>query len=219
MPAAVGVMHARQVKVSYGVTWREAGLPDASGQLEIEAGALVLRCADEAADGRMLAFDELTGLEIRPPAERPTLLLRGRDAREVELGSAVGAWVLSGLLERLFLDMAERPARGEHVLVSLRLKPGCREEARALLEAGPPFDPAALGLGLHDVFLLDDEVLFLFEPGGDGEKRVHEHPDFWAATDAWQALAAGEARLAEAVFRWQRPAVGPATVPRFGLGF
>jgi hypothetical protein len=103
-------------------------------------------------------------------------------------------------------------------LVALTLKPGGRDRARELVSAGPPFDPSSTPLVTHDVFLLDDQVLFLFglDPVEAGAQLAE--PDFWRPLLAWSELVAGGARLAERVYAWQRthhpePEIHP------GLGF
>src|SRR5207248_873682 len=47
--------------------------------------------------------------------------------------------------------------------VVVPILPGTHEAARVLVEHGPPFDPAAVGLERHQVLLTTDEVVFLFE--------------------------------------------------------
>ena len=41
----------------------------------------------------------------------------------------------------------------ERIAVIAQLRPGTEEQAKQLLAAGPPFDPASLGLTSHDVYL------------------------------------------------------------------
>ena len=56
--------------------------------------------------------------------------------------------------------------------VVLPLVEGKREQVRALLAHGPPFDPESVGLLRHQVFLGDDEAVFVFEaPTGSGLER------------------------------------------------
>jgi hypothetical protein len=51
----------------------------------------------------------------------------------------------------------------ERLVVTLKPRKGAQERATALIDAGPPFDPAELGLVRHSVYLGDDLVIFTFE--------------------------------------------------------
>jgi hypothetical protein len=92
--------------------------------------------------------------------------------------------------------------------VVARLKPGAEARARALVEAGPPFDPAVLGVERHHVYLSYGEVVFLFEGAGiewaldDEVDRPFRSPAF----EAWKPLLDGPPRLAREVFAWKAPA-------------
>lgn len=207
------------MKVSYGVVWREGEAPDAAGLLGIEPHALVLRpLEDQSAVEREFAFDEIAAVEIRPPVERPTLVLRSQSGREAEIESAVDKWILGDLLERIFVHGLGGAQDSRRILVAMKLRPGCREQALELLRGGPPFDPAGTGLALHEVFLLEDEALFLFatHAGEDLERLVE--PDFWRSAAAWRELVSGGVRLAEPVYSWHREDAGAHHVGHLGLG-
>jgi hypothetical protein len=49
------------------------------------------------------------------------------------------------------------------LVVTLKLRKGTQERAAKLIAAGPPFDPADLGLARHAVYLGDELVIFAFE--------------------------------------------------------
>ena len=67
-------------------------------------------------------------------------------------------------------SMTESP---DVLAVVLPLVEGKRESVRALLAQGPPFDPEAVGLARHQVFLGDEEAVFVFEaPTGSGSAAV-----------------------------------------------
>ena len=71
----------------------------------------------------------------------------------------------------------------ERVVVVAPLREGAREVARMLLEDGPPFDPATVGLTAHRVLLTEREVIFVFE-GEDAAAVVEEivgHAEVWQA--------------------------------------
>ena len=59
----------------------------------------------------------------------------------------------------------------ERLVVTLKLQGGMQDRAAELIAAGPPFDPADLGVARHAVYLGDDLVIFAFE-GEDVEARV-----------------------------------------------
>jgi hypothetical protein len=78
----------------------------------------------------------------------------------------------------------------ERLVVTLKLRKGTQERAAKLIAAGPPFDPANLGLARHAVYLGDDLVIFAFE-GKDVEQRVRtviNDPVASASFARWAAL-------------------------------
>ena len=91
------------------------------------------------------------------------------------------------------------------MVVVLPLKERARDRVRELLAAGPPFDPAAVGLSRHQVFLTDREAVFVFEaPNRTILERLVADPNLWSAAAAWKDLVAGPARLAEDAYSWTR---------------
>lgn len=92
------------------------------------------------------------------------------------------------------------------IAVVVPLRPGSRESARQLIQAGPPFQIDDTPLLEHCVYLTDHEAVFVFE-GPDAREAV-EHvlgeADVWQAATAWRAILASKPRLAETVFTWQR---------------
>ena len=206
------------MKVSYGVTWCEPPAAALPGQLEV--GSRALRFAPFGADGEAsveLGFDEVEGLEIRPPDERPTVVLSARGGRQVEIESAVDRWILGDLLEHLFVHALAPGTEPRRILVALQIKPGHRRETRELLRTGPPFDPSESGLARHDVFLLDDQVLFVFATHGGRELARFVEPDFWETVAAWRPLMVGGVRLAESAYGWSEGEPAPP-VGHPGLG-
>ena len=84
---------------------------------------------------------------------------------------------------------------------------GAEAAVEELLDAGPPFDPAAAGLDRHEVFVTSDEVIFVFE-SRDGIEVVEAmlaEPDTAFAAEAWQLHMAGPPRLARLAYIWSRP--------------
>jgi len=90
-------------------------------------------------------------------------------------------------------------------VVVVPLKAGVRDRVRELLETGPPFDPEAAGLDRHQVFLTDQEAVFLFEaPDQSTLDRLARSPRVrWAAT-AWREYLGGRMRRAEVAYSWAR---------------
>lgn len=101
------------------------------------------------------------------------------------------------------------------IAVVVPLRPGARDEARRLLESGPPFDLSAAALRSHDVYLTDYEAVFVFE--GSAARAALEaligEASVWKAGLAWRGLLDGRPRLAEPAFAWRRPEPGPIHVP------
>jgi hypothetical protein len=98
------------------------------------------------------------------------------------------------------------------VLVA-RLKEDAGAKATALLEAGPPFDPARVGLTRHFAFLTSAEVVFVFE-GPEVEWTVDDlvnHPIVAAGLEPWKKLADGPPRIAEELYAWEREPAGSGT--------
>jgi hypothetical protein len=103
------------------------------------------------------------------------------------------------------------------VLVSIKTKPECRGRVAELLKDGPPFDPFTTSITRHDVFVLDDQVLFLFET--DDRLEAEDSPmDAWRWAEPWRDLVL-EVRSAELVFSWSRPKSLEHVASRLGLGY
>lgn len=212
------------MKVSYGVVWRERDRGQAEGHLTIGPHSLLLSAGADDAIVRELSFEWIAAAELRIPAptsRHSTLVLKSADGGpEIEIESAVSRQIMSHLLERLFVDRLGDAEGGQRILVALKLKPGRRDAARELLSVGPPFDPKQAGLARHEVFLLDDEVLFLFETYRDADVQQLIEPSFWQATESWRELTTGEARLAEQAYTWTRGNLAPSGRGMHpGLGF
>lgn len=92
------------------------------------------------------------------------------------------------------------------LVVVAPLRPGMRHRAAKLLAAGPPFVLEETQFDRHDVFLTDDEVVFVFE-GESGEplRLDAEAPSVLTAAEEWQELLAARPRMAAGAFSWTRP--------------
>jgi hypothetical protein len=114
-------------------------------------------------------------------------------------------------------DSFQAPVQ-HRVLVSVRTKPGSRERVAKLLKEGPPFDPLATSITRHDVFVLDDQVLFLFE-ADDRLEGDDSLADAWQWSESWRDLVL-EVRDAEQLFSWTRPeSIDVPTPSHLGLGY
>jgi hypothetical protein len=87
------------------------------------------------------------------------------------------------------------------------LRSGAEDQARRLIELGPPFDPRERGFKRHTVFLSANDVVFVFE-GVEVEWTLDDLVDdqfawvFQAALEAWRPLIEGEPRMARAAYAW-----------------
>lgn len=210
------------VKLFYGVLWHERDAVPVNGRLAVGPhGVLLSSPGDEGADECELPFDQIEALELRPAetkGSRSKLTFELNDGRQILVESMVDKWIVADVLEGLFTHtLGEEQNR--RFLVAVELRPACRSAARELLASGPPFDPTTTTLVSHDVFLLDDEALFLFETDENANLDHLVHPDFWDATGAWRNLMTGAVRLTEHAYSWSREASTPIRDLHAGLGF
>jgi hypothetical protein len=117
----------------------------------------------------------------------------------------LGAGMLFELTDLLAALTLERRERYERVTLIVPLKKDRIEQARALIDAGPPFDPGTKGLERHEVFLTDTEAVFLFEGpnAADVVQRLARNPAAWKAAMQWRPLLAGAPRLAHSAYSWR----------------
>lgn len=199
--------------MTYGIVWQERGKALGRGKLELLHGAVRL---DGMCDGRPvtreIAYRELGEIRIgRSAAERiggrPSLVLAQRGGDTVSIAGVSQAGVVNEIAERL--SSLRLDATGpQRVAVVVPLREGSREAIELLLADGPPFDPAALELGRHDVLLTESEAVFLFESAHEGAlEDLLAQPELWERAAAWHEHLAGLPRIAHDVYHWQRPAV------------
>jgi hypothetical protein len=198
---------------SYGVVWREDRLPTASGKLELLPQAMRFEgVAGGRPTTRELAYDSLAAVRVgRSPTERvdgrPSLVLERRSGFPISIASVGQSGVVAEIAERLAALQLGSAAHRRTAFVA-PLAEGAFERARALLQDGPPFDPAETALDRHEVFLTSHEVVFVFESraGMDALEPLLAEPDLWASAAAWRDMLAGPPRLAEDVYSWSRAA-------------
>lgn len=178
-------MHER-----YAVAFR-AGSAAATGRLDVEQDRLVLQgVAGPDVLELEIPFAELAEIRIgRRPEERlngyRTLVLERTNGPAVRV-APLGLAMLPEIAD--LLHSLTRPTDENVLAVSVQLKTGCLDRARNLLAKGPPLDPALLGLSQHQVYLHENEAIFVFH-GNNVRARVSQairHPAVWRAGLAWQ---------------------------------
>jgi hypothetical protein len=174
----------------------------ATGALEVEHDRLLLR-GGGAERGLELEIPFAALVEVRigrRPSERlngyPTLVLE-RNTLPAEHVAPLSPLLLHELAD-LLSSLSDRP-QGDVLVVMAPLKPGCLGRARKLLAKGPPFDPAAVRLSSHEVYLSETEAVFVFR-GRDVRTRISKavrHPAVWRAGIAWQRCFAAPPQIVE----------------------
>jgi hypothetical protein len=200
------------MRVSYAITWQEPEAEPRSGRLELKPRGLGFEGSNgNVAATEEVAYDELSAVRIaRTPGDRlsgrPTLVLERKTGGPIRIASVAQPGIISELAEHLAaLHLGEEQSL-RPVVVVLPLKEGTHERAAAVLEKGPPFDPAQAGLARHQVFLTDREAIFVIEAdAADAVDRPVKDTSLWGAAAAWNDLVAGPPRIAEEVFSWVRP--------------
>jgi hypothetical protein len=197
---------------TYGVVWKEGAKPLARGRLELLPRFVRLDgMAGSEPASREIAYDNLSEIRIgRSPEDRidghPTLVLASRVGDTFSIASVAQAGVIAEIAERLAALQLGSEGRRRLTIV-LPLVEGAREAVRTLLADGPPFDPEALGLDRHEVFLTATEAVFVFESelGASTLEPLLQEPDLWKSAAAWHEYLAGPPRIAEDVYSWTRP--------------
>jgi hypothetical protein len=201
------------MKASYAVTWQEGAGPVRHGKLELRHRTLVLEGSNCSGppQKRAIAYDDVTSAELtRVSSERlsgrPTLVVDRRGATSLRIAGVAQPGIISELAESLTaLRHSEERHSVSRVVIVVPIQPGRRDSARVLLGNGPPFDPNAVGLDRHHVFLTDQEAVFVFEADElDAVEQLASDPTLWEAIAGWNDLVAGPPRMAEDVYSWIR---------------
>lgn len=196
------------MRITYAVTWEEPGGARRSGRLELGAEALHLEGSNgDGATSEELPYADVSRFRLaRSGAERlqgrPTLVLELRGGDVLKIAGVSQPGIVAELSDRLGV-LAADPSSLEKAAIVVPLKPGSKTEVEALLRNGPPFDPSRLGLVQHEVYLSDDEAIFVFRglPSVFVE-RLAEDESFWNAATAWRPLMGGRARYADSAYSW-----------------
>ncbi|MGZ4353955.1 MAG: hypothetical protein ACXVZ4_10440 [Gaiellaceae bacterium] len=194
---------------SYAVVWGE---PDglASGGLTFVPEGIRLdgkRLLGGSLAGLSIGRDELRSVRIGRArheliAGRPALIVELADGRTVPI-SAPGPGILVELADLLSALQSQHAEETGQVVVIAPLREGSLEQARGLIEQGPPFDPESVGLERHLVFATEHEAVFVFDTT-DVSLAVSQLADplLWAAAEAWRSCLGGEPRVAERIYAW-----------------
>jgi hypothetical protein len=196
--------------LTYAVSWEEPSGAAASGRLELGADALLLDGRNgNSARSRVFPYRDISGFRVARAVHerlqgRPTLIVDLAGEGSLRIAGVAQPGIVSELASRLSAARNERRLSQRLALV-VPLKPGTKPRVESLLAQGPPFDPAALGLESHEVFLTDSEAVFVFE-GVPAVllNRSAEHETIWAAAEAWEELVDGSVRFAERAYAWPR---------------
>jgi len=188
--------------VRYAAVFRAGADPPTAGRLVVDDERLLLigRHGEDRVELSIL-YAEVREVRIgRSPEERlngcPALMLERRNGPPVQI-EPLGVGLLHELADLLAVLVAEHADNSEQVAVIVPLKTGCVEQAKELVAQGPPFDPAALGLKRHQVFITAREAVFVFAGPQVRKKleRATRNPTLWGAGLAWTACIAGRPRL------------------------
>jgi hypothetical protein len=199
------------MRASYAVVWREGELPQGTGKLELLRRAL--RLDGVSGNERVVLdvpYDELAGLRVGHSKEEriagsTALVLERRCQPAIRIASFGQPNLISEIAERVAsIELGGAAVRRTAVIVPI--EPGTHETVRALVAQGPPFDPEAVGLERHQVYLTTDEVVFLFESHLDQPalEALLAEPALLEVAAAWQDILAGPPRIADSVYSWTR---------------
>ena len=189
----------------YAVVWSEDGRTAHAGRLIVGDAAIELHGRDLERALVVPAAVIARVYAAREQRERlrgcPTLVLERRDGPPIRIG-ALGPGVVGEVLE-LIAALSESAAE-ERAIVVLPLREGGTARARELIAGGPPFDPDAVGLSRHDVFVTERETIFILEgPRIQATvERLLGDVSVWRSAAAWRSCLGGRPRLADHAYAW-----------------
>jgi hypothetical protein len=171
------------LRVAYGVVWHAGGIPQ-PGRLRV--GPDSLRLIDYNEPGKVLAelaLDDLAAIKLPASAKgRRVIVLESRHGEWIEIESAVDRWILPDLLERAITHLLA--TTDQRLLVSIALHPGDLRHAPEIVRGDTPL--WTLPASVHDVFILRDKVLLLFDP--DDQETPADPTKLWDIIGSWHEL-------------------------------
>jgi hypothetical protein len=170
-----------QVSVAYRVVWHAGGTPE-RGQLLIRSDSVrLLDCEGDnvIAD---LAFDDLKAIRLPSTTKRrQPIVLESRRGEWIEIESAADWSFLPHLLRHVTSHLLAATVPDQQLLLCVRLRPDWLRRAGELLRDVPPL--SAMPRSVHDVFIVDDEVLLLF--ARDQDEPSEQETGLWDVIAAW----------------------------------
>jgi hypothetical protein len=79
----------------------------------------------------------------------------------------------------------------EQYILAARLKAGKARDAERELAAGPPFDPAAVGLSAHAAYMTEENVYLVFEGEAARSTALQLARDHLVEVSRWQSIIRG----------------------------
>jgi hypothetical protein len=193
------------MRTAYAVTWQDETGETHAGKLQLSSSSVILEGWAGDAEKRVeIPYLQLAhvGLERESDVESE-LVLEVLGGGQVRIAGLAEPEILGALSDAI--AAARGAASVSRMLVIVPLQPGSAERAAELLTNGPPFDPEALGLDRHEVYLTDEEAVFVFETMSRATfDRLVSDASLWAAAAAWNDLIAGPPRLAVDAYSWKR---------------
>jgi hypothetical protein len=195
---------------TYAVRWKEDDGSEGTGRLELGPAGPSLEGRNEGLPAQFrLPYGEVKSFRLaRVNGERlrnrPTLVLELAGGETMRIASIAQPGIVSEIADRLATVRPGADVRSSmSAAVVVPFKEGARGQVAELLEDGPPFDPKALGLERHEVFLGDREAIFVFEglPAVVLERLLRDGV-LAKATEAWEPLLEGQAQFADQVYTW-----------------
>lgn len=193
---------------SYAMTWQEADGAPHSGKLELRASGMRLEGRNGAGPVSLLIpYAELLRMRVASGPERlggrPTLVLARGGGSDIRVASVGAAGVISEVAEQVASMRAGNAMSSDRVAVVVPLRKGKRDKAERLLDQGPPFDPERMGLESHEVFITDQEAIFVFNAAaGFNLQKLLSDSKVWASAAAWHDVIAGPPRIAKPFYAW-----------------
>src|SRR5215203_2063708 len=167
-----------------------------SGRLELGADELRLEGSNgDGAASKELPYSDVNRFRLARSGEerlqgRPTLLLELRGGEMLKIAGVSQPGIVAELSDRLGVLTGD-PKAVETAAIVVPLRPGSRAEVEKLLRNGPPFDPSKLGLVRHEVFVSEEEAIFVFQGLPSVFARRLADDSFWNAATEWRPLVRG----------------------------